>query len=135
MNNTTDLATLSPNQLAYQQSLLREFRWRIEAIDNASIDKIANYEFNEVLAVRRELFLESVQWLVDGSYGEGAYQAAQAVLSRKRMNRRAWLFVTVAAFEWGVKSAQARKIWNSLSWDAQRNINEDLDLIIAEATS
>lgn len=43
-------------------------------------------------------FIQSVSWLINGSYGQGAYYAFRRLT--RRMNRRAWLFNTVACLEY-----------------------------------
>ena len=64
-----------------------------------------------------------VGWLLDGSYGHGAYVKAQEVIRNKRLNREAWLVQTVAALEWGVPQRMVAQWWNSLPRTYQDKIN------------
>ncbi len=76
-----------------------------------------------------ELIRERCSWLIDGSYGYGAMKAFERL--SKRVNRRAWLFVTVAALEWQCPNKFAREVWKGLPLDVQEQINQGLDTLLS----
>jgi len=75
-------------------------------------------------------FQQSVEWLVDGSYGYGGYIEAIITLNNKRLNRRAWLFNTVAAVEYCVDGQMACRLWKGLDDATKDRINVILDAVI-----
>lgn len=89
--------------------------------------RFAQSEFIESLETDLSHFKTAVRNVIAGNYGYGAY-ACYRRLSVK-MNRRAWLFVTVAALEYGVNSTFARNAWKRLSPELQATI----DTVINEA--
>ena len=89
--------------------------------------------FKQTLEQNVELFIERVSWLLNGSYGQGSFLTFEQMT--KRMNRRAWLFVTTAALEWRVPNKFARDVWNKLDTDLQAAINRMLDEVIEEHES
>ncbi len=104
----------------------------LAAISNDSLDdrKESERTFISEVVLSRPSFYEAVSFLLNGSYGSGAYFAF-CTLS-KRSNRRAWLFTTVATLEYRVPMRAACKVWKFLHPDIQADINEKLDAMIAE---
>lgn len=92
----------------------------------------ARAEWADALTTTPETIAERIGWLIDGSYGFGAYQLAQDVIRNKRMNRTAWLGLTIAALEWQCPSNFARQAWNKLDKPQQDKITA---LIMAEIES
>jgi hypothetical protein len=82
------------------------------------------------LLTNRDHFYQSVEFLLCGNYGAGAYYSF-CKLSTK-MNRLAWLFITVAALEYQVPNVYARKVWKNLNPDIQAKINRHLSIMIAK---
>lgn len=76
-----------------------------------------------------EMIGERVGWMLNGSYGKGAYDAAREILARPRMNVIAWMSITIAALEWGCPAAFAREAWSKLS-QVER---DKVDLAIRQA--
>lgn len=75
----------------------------------------------------RERFNDACFWLLDGSFGQGAYLKSREVIRNSRMNKRAWIFQTVAALNYRVPQREACKLWNSLPKELQDKINEEID--------
>ena len=97
------------------------------------VDRQENREtFRRDCETSPALVCERIGWLLNGSYGYGSHAAARQVLG-SRMNKRAWLFVTIAALEWQVPNGFARQVWNGLSAEAQRAINSGIDAEMADA--
>lgn len=80
-------------------------------------------EFARDVKTDPELLAERVSWLLNGSYGHGAYVKAHEVIRNKKLNREAWLVQTVSALEWGVPQRMIAGWWNSLSPSQQTKIN------------
>jgi hypothetical protein len=106
---------------------LRIFHKDIQEVEQLPLhERKSNRDrFKETLEQNVELFIERVEWLLNGSYGQGSYLAFERLT--KRMNRRAWLFVTTACLEWHVPNQYARDVWNKLDTDLQAAINRMLD--------
>lgn len=68
--------------------------------------------------------------LIDGSYGAGAKFAFESM--SKRMNRRAWIFITLAQLECRTSNRYARELWRDLPKEKQDEINLILDEVIHE---
>lgn len=88
-------------------------------------NKLLDHLINE-----RNHFKDSAQLLVEGCYGQGAYLEARNMFKNTRMNRRAWLFNSVAYLEYRTGNKMACEVWNSLPPPIQCNINAMLDEII-----
>jgi hypothetical protein len=66
---------------------------------------------------------ERVGWLLGGAYGYGSYRAAREAAANRRMNRAAWLAITIAALEWGCREEDARAEFKKLDRERQEYIN------------
>lgn len=71
--------------------------------------------FAGVMATDPEVIAERIGWIINGSYGRGAYVVGREVLSKKRMNRPAWFVQTVAALEWQCPPDFAVDAWKKLT--------------------
>ena len=82
--------------------------------------------YNSLLNDIREdpkFVIDRLGWMLNGSYGSGAYKAVWDVINNPRMNREAWLFRWFAALEYLCPDRLARKVWNELTPDQQKEIN------------
>lgn len=87
-------------------------------------------EIEHALDADVDIIVERCEWLADGSYGAGAYQALRNL--GKRMNRRAWLYNTIMGLEWGLSQRQACASWHKRTPSEQRRIDTGLDKILAD---
>lgn len=79
------------------------------------------------------LVAERVRWLLDGSYGKGAYNRAWAIVRNKRCNRTAGIGQLIAALEWQCPHAFAAQAWNKLTATEQQAVDAGVLLAIIEA--
>ena len=117
----------------YEATERNAFLKQIREIETSPLNKEAATEFDNILRTNVDLLIQRIDWLIQGCYGKGSYDATNEVLRNKRMNRHAWLFQTIAAIEFGVKASKARSLWNALDTDTQRHINHLLSLSISDA--
>jgi len=102
-----------------------QYRHHEAALFNADLRRIetapladrqaARTEFAAALRDSPELVATRIDWLLNGSYGAGAYHAAQEVAANVRTNRAAWLCQTIAALEWQCPAEFARQAWKTLT--------------------
>lgn len=62
-----------------------------------------------------ERVAKSVDWLLNGSYGHGAYLAAHNVLGNPRMNRAAWYAQMVCCLDCSAHREDVRAEYNKLT--------------------
>lgn len=74
--------------------------------------------------------LERMEWLLNGSYGKGPYDAAHEVIRNKRMNRAAWLTMTIASLEWHAPHAMSARAWNKLDLTQKMALNKAIERLI-----
>lgn len=99
-------------------------------------ERKANLErFTETLQRDPELVAERIGWLLNGSYGRGAYTKAMQVANSPRMNQGAWLVQTVAALEWGVPLRMTAQAWHTLSAAQRKNLERLVQREISDALS
>lgn len=79
------------------------------------------------------IIAERVHWLLIGNYGRGAYDEAWRVLQNRRMNRVAWMVVTIAALDWQCPKRLAVAAWRRLSAEEKRRLHAVVDREISEA--
>ena len=117
------------NAPAYDLNERIRFNKQLTEVERAPLAerKEAAAAWLESLTTSPEWVAEKIGWLLDGSYGYGAYQAARDVITHKRMNRRAWLGQTIAALEWQCPNNYARAAWNKLSSEQQAALNAMID--------
>lgn len=111
------------NTTTYEANERKLFLAQIREVENAPLDKDSAAELADTLATNPELIAQRITWMLDGSYGKGAYDAAHDVANNRRMNRNAWMVQTITALEWNVKSSKVRAIWKKLTPLQQRSIN------------
>lgn len=130
MTTTTRMKTTEEHELEE----LGKFHLQLKQLKTAQTqhERIENYEeLMKVLLEHPEAkasldkFFESADWILQGSYGFGAYKYAMNMIGT-RQNKRAWLFMTTAALEWGVDDYYARKLWARLPEATRVMINESL---------
>lgn len=102
----------------------RELR-EAEEGDPAEIRQAADELLND-MRVRPEWIGESIGDMIRGVYGRGAQDASREVLVNPRMNRQAWLLVTIAAIDWHVPQRFVRRAFNSLTRVEQRRLKQQI---------
>lgn len=111
-----------------------EFAKQISNVEKQSLTDRQEARVNWVEAMKNpSLVADRVSWLIDGSYGYGSYIMAREVVQNKRMNRVAWLAITIAALEWNCPSDFARGAWNRLSKDEQNAVNQVIKDVLDDA--
>ena len=101
----------------YDAQEARRFRADLQRAEEGSLAerRAARDEWKRDL-LNPALIAQRIGWLIEGNYGYGAHKAAREVLaSSTRMNKPAWLGITIAAIEWQCPNAFARQAWNALS--------------------
>lgn len=76
------------------------------------------------------LVAERVSWLLDGSYGQGAYIQANEVARNKRMNRVAWLTQVTGALEWGSPFRMTAAAWHKLTPEQKRRLDAAVSRVL-----
>jgi hypothetical protein len=80
-------------------------------------------EWLKAMSSDPELVAERVGWVLNGSYGYGAYLLSGEVARNKRMNRPANLVQMAGILEWLQPEETTRKIWNSMDKAQQDALN------------
>ena len=108
----------------YELREVQEFQRQIAAVEKLPLSerKENAREFAKALHRHPELVAERVGWLLNGSYGRGAYTKAMQVARSPRMNQGAWLVQTVAALEWSVPPRMTAQAWHTLSATQRTNL-------------
>lgn len=76
---------------------------------------------------------QKVGWLLNGSYGKGAFDSACRVLASPRMNQVAWCAITIASVEYGCPAKFAIQAWKKLPVEKRYLVNEAIRQEIADA--
>lgn len=76
---------------------------------------------------------QKVGWLLNGSYGKGAFDSACRVLASPRMNHVAWCAITIASVEYGCPAKFAIQAWKKLPVEKRYLVNEAIRQEIADA--
>jgi len=120
------------NNQAYELNEIARFNRELIEIEKQSLqDRKENRDhFVEILNNHLDLFFTRIEWLLNGSYGAGSLFAFNQLT--KRMNRKAWLFNTIARIEWRTSLKYSCEIWNNLDTDLQLAINAKLDQLIKD---
>lgn len=120
-----------PTQQQYEFSELQRFQREMAAIEKLPLtERKEGKEKLKELTNHIDRFEHLSRLLIDGSYGAGAKFAFEMLT--KRMNRRAWLFITIGMIECRTSNKYARDVWNELTPEKQAEINKMLDEVIAE---
>lgn len=126
------MPTSIPTQEEYEQREARELQRQLRETDR-NPSRCADCEhFREQLAFDPERIAERIGWLLDGSYGYGAMQAAQRVLAKRRGNRVAWLVQTIGALEWRCPVARVVAAWKKLTPVEKRALDTAVSRAIKE---
>ena len=99
----------------YEEREAREFRRQLRDAETNPSRRVDCGHFREQMAADPALIAERIGWLLSGSYGWGAMQAAKRVLASPRTNRVAWLVQTVGAIEWRCPQRSVIAAWKKLS--------------------
>jgi hypothetical protein len=83
----------------------------------------ARAEFAKDMAGDPALVAERVGWLLQGNYGKGSYDAAREVARNKRMNRAAWMTMTIGALEWHCPRAFTAAAYNKMTEAQKQRLN------------
>lgn len=120
------------NRELYEQEELRRFHGEMMERERRPLldRRDAKENLRNTLATIEGVqdFLQTVSWIINGSYGAGAYLAFRRLT--KRMNRRAWLFNTAACLEYDCPIKFSCATWHNLSTDLQTHINLELDNLL-----
>lgn len=116
----------------YQMNELTRFRKQLEETEKGSLQyrKDGIEEYKKCLENDLHHFETLISILISGDYGAGASFAFARC--SKRMNRRAWLFNTLAVIEFQTSGKFACQLWHKLDTDLQLAINRILGDAIAE---
>jgi len=116
----------TPTKAQYERDVIRRFQSELREIEKAPLyeRKKAVDKWKGSLKTEPEAIAERVGWLLDGSYGEGAYIRAREIARSPRMNRPAALSQMVAAMEWRTPGPMARKAFLNLPKAEQQKINK-----------
>lgn len=119
----------------YEHNEARHFYAQLTAVEKAPLSdrQEARAEFRKRLENNLSHFEGAVCNLIAGNYGYGPYAYFKRL--SKRFNRRAWLFVTVAAIEYGVSNKFAREVWKTLSPELQAAVDTVIDEAILSSES
>jgi len=78
-------------------------------------------------------YTRTLDWMLGGDYGHGAYLLVRECLANKRMNRAAYLGVLVAALEARCPDREARAAYTGLSAEVRGNLDAAVASWIVEA--
>lgn len=129
----TDYRTTNP---AYHMRELDEVCKRLADVDRQSRAEReeARANFAQACAENPKLVHDRVGWLLDGSYGYGAYYLAwQIATGSKRNNKPAQMCQLIAALEWYCTGADCRKVYKALAPETQAKLTAAIDTAISEA--
>jgi len=95
--------------------------------------KEGTVNFADAMAHNPVLVAERVGWLLDGSYGKGAYDAAHEVIRTPRMNRVSWLGSAIGALEWRSPQRATAAAWHKLSAAQKAALHKAIEREIQDA--
>lgn len=128
----TDYSQTDPR---YHMRELSNLSARLAEIEHAPLaDRREAYtNFAETARDNPHVIPNRVGWLLNGSYGYGAYfRAWQIATASKRTNKAAQLCQLIAAVEWGCTAADCRKAYKALSADQQRALTDAILAVMNE---
>lgn len=114
---------MAGNELDYKRLSRQEKQEVIEDMRLCATTRplMGNGEPENVVADR-------VGWLLDGTYGRGAYDKAREIVGLSgRANKRAMLFNLLAVLEWNLPQPAAAKVWQSLTPEQQQELSNLID--------
>ena len=132
-----EAVSMSRETQAYEQREVADFQRQLREVEKLPLRERKENALNitEALHNEPELVAERVGWLLNGSYGRGAYTQAQRVARSPRMNQSAWLVQTVAALEWSVPPRMTAQAWHTLSAGSRRHLESLIQREIRDALS
>ena len=118
----------------YEAEEKKRLQAQIQCVENAPLRERREHAARFAEAIKEDMstVAERCGWLLNGSYGFGAYQNAHEALKHPRMNHCAIIMSLTAALEWATADRDAKKIYNALSPAQQKRLNS---LILAEIKS
>jgi len=116
-----------PSREEYENYEHRLFLKQLQEVEDLPLSERREnrIEYVNDLTNNPEIIIDRIGWIINGTYGFGPYNAFKKL--SKRMNRRAWLFIVLAAIEWGVSNEFSRGVWNDLPKELQNKINAGID--------
>jgi hypothetical protein len=130
-----------PSQAEYERNERKLFIANMREVD-AGWKKLSladrhegEADFHHAMAHDPGLVAERVGWILNGSYGKGAYDAAHEVLANKRMNREAWLTHTIGVIEWQIPQQVAVRAWKRLTVSEQKTLDLHVRRAMKDAAS
>jgi hypothetical protein len=124
-----------PSVAEYERDELTRARRRLEEVERAPLAdrKEAQAVFLSAMRDHPELVAERIDWILDGTHGNGEMQMARRILASPRMNRAAALAHLAAALEWSTPGAMARAAWHQLSARQQAALDRAIQDVIRQA--
>lgn len=122
----------------YETREITLFHNELQKVDRLPLaDRKANAaEFLDALRRSPDVVGERIAWVLNGSYGQGAYlQARDIVQNRPRMNREAWLVQVVGALEWSVPARAVAAAWKKLTPAEKKRLDDHIQRAIRDALS
>ena len=117
----------------YQTNEISRALKLINEVESAPISerKENKKEFLDACVETPETVVERVGWLLNGSYGHGEYMIAWRDVDiwnkSKKLNIRARLFISIAAYEWMTTPRHAAEVWRALPDEIKEKINKGID--------
>ena len=130
-------ANVSRETQDYERREVESFQRQLREVEKLPLSerKENAQRFAEDLHRDPELIAERVGWLLNGSYGRGAYTKAMQMARSPRMNQGAWLVQTTAALEWRVPPRMTAQAWHTLSAAQRSNLERLVQREIRDALS
>lgn len=130
-------ANVSRETQDYERREVESFQRQLREVEKLPLSerKENAQRFAEDLHRDPELIAERVGWLLNGSYGRGAYTKAMQMARSPRMNQGAWLVQTTAALEWRVPPRMTAQTWHTLSAAQRSNLERLVQREIRDALS
>jgi len=114
-----------PTQKEYEEREIKMYFRQLEGVEKSSKqDRI--YGFKSMLETVKNdpaIIAERITWILNGSYGFGAYIMSKRILKETK-NPNYHLFHILAHLEYLTSDYYASKIYRSLSKQEQDNLNE-----------
>jgi hypothetical protein len=130
------MKTEIPSESAYRHNEAMALARQLNCIETASLAdrRAARADWAEALH-DPALVAERVRWLLDGSYGRGAYDRAWAIArASARSNKVAQLGQLIAALEWQCPAAfAAAAARRHCTVDQLRAVNAAIAVVLADA--
>lgn len=126
-----------PTEQEYTMREARELHKQLQEIEKAplAVRKEAAAEWLDALKTHPHIVAERIGWILNGSYGKGAYDSAWRTMGMgPRANKGAALSLLVAALEWRTPQRMAIAQWKKLTAAEQAHLRKLIDQELKEAT-